>query len=125
TNPDEAGAAILAWAVEGTRLWRDQGLGSAPAVETATAAYRQAMSPLTDFLGECCVLRPQSWIAAEALRAAYERICRERGDHPITGKEWGAALTAAGCSARTRRGVDGRPARHYFGITLRAAEGQA
>lgn len=46
TDPEQAGAAILAWAAEGAAAWFASGLGTPPAVRQATAAYRDAMDPL-------------------------------------------------------------------------------
>jgi len=55
---DESGAVILAWAVQGCLLWQEHGLQVPDVVRLATAAYRDQMDPLGDWLAECCVIEP-------------------------------------------------------------------
>lgn len=43
---------ILNWALEGLRLWREQGLGMAPSIEKATTEYRQDSNTLLAWLEE-------------------------------------------------------------------------
>lgn len=115
TDPGQAGAAILAWSVEGCAQWLEHGLGEPDVVMTATTAYRRSQEPLADFLEECCRLHPDVEVPIEKLRQEYERWCRETGvKHPIGGKRWGDALKARGC--QPRRTED---ARYWTGIDLR------
>jgi putative DNA primase/helicase len=88
-NPGTGGRAVLAWAVEGCRLYREAGLTTPQAVEQATMAYRKKLDPLADWFEDCCELVPESWEATADLRRSYA--------------EWLAAEEpkAKGMSART------------------------
>jgi putative DNA primase/helicase len=105
TDPAQAGAAILAWAVEGAAMWFEGGLREPKAVRDATEAYRRSMDPLGDFLGGPLVLDPLGEIQATALREAYEAWCREQGiRHPLGGKAFGGRLRRHGCKDFRRHG---------------------
>jgi putative DNA primase/helicase len=119
TDPAQAGPAILAWAVEGCARWLAEGLGEPAAVMQATAAYRKSMEPLTEFVGDCCVLGAAQSVAAARLRDEYEAWCRITGvRHPLVGRAWGDALRALGC--KDRRGHGG--VRKWDGIDVRIAD---
>jgi putative DNA primase/helicase len=116
-DPAQAGAAILAWAVEGAAEWFRQGLAIPPAVRQATAAYRKAMDPLQDFLTEHCVFEAARGVTAKELRAKYEEWVRENGIRfPIGGRAFSDRLRARGCDT-VKRGASGD--RWWLGIRLR------
>ena len=71
-NPAEAGAAILAWMIEGCLTWQRQGLDVPAAVRDTTAAYRKEMDPISDFLTECCTEDPKTHVGKTALWATYQ-----------------------------------------------------
>ena len=48
--------AILAWSIEGARLWVEHGLAEPAAVRDATEDYRADMDVLADFMSEKCLL---------------------------------------------------------------------
>lgn len=116
-DPAGAGAAVLAWAVEGCATWFTEGLGEPSAVTAASEAYRRSQDDVAAFVEECCRLGPHFEITATALRAEYEQWGKARGlKHLTEGAPWGAALRALGCtSIRTRAagrcwaGIDLRP----------------
>lgn len=122
-NPAKSGAAILAWLVEGCRLWQAEGLGTCAAVDAATRDLRAEMSELTDFWATCCVFERGAWVAAEALLAARRRWAQANGldDHRLpSGKAWRDQLNRQG--ANSERGYIGRRrVRGWAG--LRLAEG--
>lgn len=78
------GPGILAWIVDGALQWRRHGLGTCPAVERATAAYRRREDRVGHFLAECCELDPEARVANGALRDAYHAWERARGGTPMT-----------------------------------------
>ena len=80
-------AGILAWAVAGCLAWQREGLGSPPAVQEATEAYR-----LGQFLADCTVTGPQGSVRAADLYRAYERWCRDSGDQPMSGTAFGRQM---------------------------------
>ena len=63
TDPEQAGAAILSWALQGCLEWQaagsgKDGLGECAVVDRATAALRIHMDPLADFFEACCLFEP-------------------------------------------------------------------
>ena len=117
TNPEIAGPAILAWAVEGALIWQRNGLGVPPVVEKATESYRLEMSPLHEFIAECCEQAPDAWTPADKLRAAYEEWAEERGEGELLSPtEFTSGLRAHGCEPARRHAGRG-----WVGIRLRDA----
>jgi putative DNA primase/helicase len=113
-DPTQAGAAILAWAVAGCPRWLEHGLGEPAGVMQATEAYRRSQEPLTDFVDDCCTLAAGATVSAQRLRDEYETWCRSEGvKHPLSGRAWGEALRALGCSQRRTE-----EARWWDGIDL-------
>ncbi len=76
-------AGILRWAVEGSVAWQRGGLGSAPDVDRATAAYKAEQDHLSDFLAECCVALPTAFVSRAALRQRYDAWCAASGERPL------------------------------------------
>lgn len=113
-NPAEAGAAVLAWAVEGALAWSAEGLSAPKAVKAATAEYRDAMDPLRDFLADRCLFVDE--VSNTDLRAAYEVWARENGvRHPIGGNAFAERLEARDCCRVRRHGGE----RWWTGLRLR------
>lgn len=78
-------SGILAWVVEGTRLWLSQGLNPPKAVLDASAEYRQQQDHIAEFLAECCTLDPEAKQAMPLLYSTYKAWCYGAGrDHPVT-----------------------------------------
>jgi putative DNA primase/helicase len=113
-DPQQSGAAILAWAVAGCTKWQQEGgLGKATAVEAATRTVRESMNPLLEFFRECCSFGPCVWTSNHDLKTAYlSWIGDER--LRIADREWGARLQSYGAESRKRNG-----ARGWLGIGLR------
>jgi P4 family phage/plasmid primase-like protien len=72
---------ILAWAVEGCIRWQREGLGEPEAVTKATAAYRDEMDALGDFLADCCVLGENYQATVTELYNRYESWCTAAGEN--------------------------------------------
>lgn len=78
-NPDVAGPAILAWAVDGCLAWQHDGLQIPDVVTRATDAYRADMDPLGDFLEDRCIFETSLWVSGDRLREEYEQWARVNG----------------------------------------------
>ncbi|HLF78550.1 MAG TPA: phage/plasmid primase, P4 family [Dehalococcoidia bacterium] len=62
---------ILAWAVRGCLAWQQGGMGVPGAVAAATESYRQDSDPLTGFIDDCCILRPDVQCGATEAYQGY------------------------------------------------------
>ncbi len=79
----EHAEAILAWAVEGCRMWRELGgIGTARAVEESTAAYRAENDWIGGFLELYELDAQDSVISAPNFRSQYEDYCKQEGQRP-------------------------------------------
>jgi len=72
-------SGVLAWAVRGAVEWREHGLGTAAAVEQATAEYRSETDVVDRFFEDACVFGPKERIAKKALFEGWERWCDNEG----------------------------------------------
>lgn len=64
-------SGILNWALEGTRMWRTEGLGSCKAVERATASYREENDVLGEFFAARCQLIDTGWSSTSDLYRSF------------------------------------------------------
>jgi phage/plasmid-associated DNA primase len=71
---------VLAWAVRGCVDWHDGGLGTAAAVERATAAYREETDVIERFFADECEFGPDKRVTRKALFEAWERWCDAEGE---------------------------------------------
>jgi len=63
---------VLRWAVEGCRLWLQEGLDLPPkAITEASQSYREDMDVLGDFLAARCEIAPQATVSTTELYQAY------------------------------------------------------
>jgi putative DNA primase/helicase len=70
---------ILAWLVEGLRMYQEEGLVPEPeAIRTATEAYKEEMDPLADFIDEHFVEDPDGVVPIQSVREMYEDYMRGR-----------------------------------------------
>jgi putative DNA primase/helicase len=118
TDPVRSGAAVLAWALEGCRLWRHNGLGISDDVRAATDDYRRSQDDVAEFLADRCVCEPSGAVRALTLRQAYETWCREEARRPVTGKRWAQALAEKGLDRSRRHGG----VTHWIGVAIKDGE---
>jgi putative DNA primase/helicase len=105
---------ILAWMVQGCLEWQRDGLGVPEDVREATEAYRSDMDVLGQFLADCCVASPTSWVPAADLFEAYKKWCEKAGEYCSSKKALGLRLSERGYEACKVRGT-----RAWRGIGLR------
>lgn len=104
-EPEHA-AAVLAWAVAGCLEYQQSGLGSCPAVEASTAAYRADLDHFSEFLADTCVFEAGERMTRKALREAYESWAKETGRRTLLGaRDIASKLRERGCKEVTVRGV--------------------
>jgi putative DNA primase/helicase len=74
---------ILAWAVEGCRKWREQGLQAPETVNLATRQYRDDQNHLPAFVNECYELKAGGTVSGAALVSEYVDFCHRRGEPQV------------------------------------------
>jgi putative DNA primase/helicase len=97
---------ILAWIVQGCLEWQQYGLGEPERVAVATSEYRNEQDVLGAFMADCCLVGHDYRTKASGLYKAYRQWCDNSGErHPITQRQFGAALTERGCERYTNNGT--------------------
>ena len=91
-NPEIAGPAILAWAVEGCLRWQEYGLDIPPVVEKATDKYRADMDVIGAFVEECCIIDRNAFCLKKDLYETYVGWCRDSGVDTISKPKFGKRL---------------------------------
>jgi len=111
---------ILAWAVEGARLWYVEGLAKPAEVEAAKDRWREDMDQLGRFIDERCVTGDGFRARAAALYADYKQWATDGGDRSLlTSTAFGTKLTDRGITkTHSERGAV------YVGIGLRSDDEQ-
>ena len=87
---------ILAWLVRGAILWKEQGLGSATAVDQATESYRNPQNDMEAFLTQCCVIDPELRVQAKDLYQRYIGWCGEIKGKPLGQVQFGQRMKGLG-----------------------------
>lgn len=95
---DEAGPAILAWAIQGAMMFAENGyrLPLPEIVEEATTEYRQRENWLANFLEECCIMEPDARAPAGELYQTYREWAQRSGDYVRRSVEFSDAMAGKG-----------------------------
>ncbi len=116
-------AAVLAWAVQGCLDWQSRGKGKAGLAEpdcirTETAAYREALNPLNNFVTDCCRVGAGLVCQDSDLRAAYGQFCRRAAVKPVGAVPFKSLIERFGAKYATESGEGHTQRRMWSGITL-------
>ena len=110
-------AGILAWLVEGCRLWRENGLNPPDVVREATSEYRAEEDIVAKFLDECCTFKdPKAFVKTSSLTEVNELWTKQSGlRYPLSAKDLAKKLQSDpyNCTSTRRDGVAG-----WLGITI-------
>lgn len=90
-------SGVLAWAVEGARLWREEGLGVPEVVSAATTEYVRDENLVAQFCED--YLEPGGFCSARDMRNAYVYWMSEQGHdvrYVLSARNLGTALKQSG-----------------------------
>ena len=82
---------ILAWAVEGCRLWQAEGLRMPKAVLDAVQEYRHEMDVISAFADACCVTGGEA--KASQLYAVYAEWAGENNEYRMSSTKFGVEMS--------------------------------
>jgi putative DNA primase/helicase len=122
TNPDQQlteklraeWPGILAWMIEGCRMWLTNGLNPPEAVKAATAAYLAEEDKIAQWIEEACLTGPAHWGGGAVLWESYTEWCQANKERSVSRKAFAEALAAHGHPNGKRQGERG-----YAGIALK------
>jgi putative DNA primase/helicase len=111
---------ILAWAVEGARLWYENGLQKPAAVEEANQKWRAESDTLGQFIAERCVMGPECRVLSGSLYSAYQQWATASGEKRLLNtRAFSAKVIDRGIQkAHTNRGEE------YRGVKLLGVSAQ-
>lgn len=107
--------AILAWMIEGLKLWKEHGLAPPAAVLDASEIYRQEMDVLADFLADRCDVSTLATCKNGALYASYAEWAKDNGLRPRPHKWLTQQLVGRGMV----QDPDRSRGRNWTGLALR------
>ena len=95
---DEAGPAIMSWALQGAMLFAQNGyaLQIPDIVAELTEEYREREDWLSNFLAECCTLEPDARAPAGELYKMYREWAESSGDYVRRDVEFSSAMERRG-----------------------------
>jgi len=108
---------ILAWMIEGCRLWQKQGLSPPAAVQDATNEYLDAEDVTQLWLDECCENEPDAWQSSASLFGSWKAWAGHIGEPVGSMRRLAQALEAKGFKKKPTN-----KARGFSGIRLRTAQ---
>ncbi|MDE5582391.1 MAG: toprim domain-containing protein, partial [Ruminococcus sp.] len=82
---------ILAWAVEGYKLWKSEGLRKPKVIEDAVEEYRNEMDVISAFLASDYVVQGGE-VKAQALYAVYCQWCSESNEYKMPSRKFGIEI---------------------------------
>ena len=81
-------SGILNWALEGCRMWLDEGLGGCDVVNKATRAYRSEMDVISGWVNECCILDINAEAPSSVLYESFRRWAHENGEYVVNNRKF-------------------------------------
>ena len=114
---------VLAWAVRGCVAWVEHGLGSAKAVEAATADYRAETDVLEQFFQERCYFYPEGKVTWSDLYKAWEEWCDEMGKQAGTQTSFTRRVNERGVVKNFELADFHKKVRGWRGISLEEPSG--
>ena len=78
-NPEIAGPAILAWAMQGCLMWQEQGLKITESIKQNRTNYKTEMDYVKQYVDEYCELDESSVVVKQALYIQYQQWCKNSG----------------------------------------------
>jgi putative DNA primase/helicase len=112
-DPDVRGA-VLAWLVEGWRLYREQGLKASEEVRLASDAYRGAVDRVHAFISASLIVEHGSFASNDGLRDALQ-AWNEENEEQVQRADVITSLKKNGCVSDTARAC-GKSVRGWRGV---------
>ena len=114
---DRKADAILAWAIEGLRRSRNEGMALPPAISEATDTYKHEMDRLSDWFNDCCVLNPAAVTPIKWVSESYADHCRSSNVLQLKPKAFNLQMEGRGLLRKKER-IDGKQVRVWVGVDL-------
>ena len=87
---------ILSWAIEGCKLWQEEGLIPPKIVVDATSGYREQSDAIGVFIEEECTVVENFKVMSKSLFGAYVTWCEENEEHPLNKRQFSQRIVERG-----------------------------
>jgi putative DNA primase/helicase len=108
--------AILAWMIQGTQLWLEDGLKPPERVQAATEAYLEEQDLFGSWLVETCRTGPREWASVAGLYDSWSTWAKRQGEEPGTSKSFSGEMSKRGFTSK--KDSTGR-ARGFQGVSIK------
>ncbi|WP_443628047.1 phage/plasmid primase, P4 family [Candidatus Njordibacter sp. Uisw_002] len=89
-------SGVLNWALEGCRMWIDEGLGGCKIVDKATKAYRSEMDVISGWIKECCITDVNAEEQSSVLYNSFKLWALENGEYVVNNRKFKQKLEEKG-----------------------------
>jgi P4 family phage/plasmid primase-like protien len=114
------GEGILAWLVQGCKRWQNEGLGDAPEVTEASAAWQAESDRFPVFLEDRCIVAPEGWVPVPLPWGSYQKWCEVNNEKfSLSKTAFDERLQALGCRQGKR---ENGTVRAWIGIRFRTPD---
>lgn len=113
---------ILAWAVEGFKLWQQEGLGSAREIDEAVQEYRDESDIFKDYLNDNCVTGNGCSTQASELYKDFLKWCKDNGGLRISRNSLIEYLEAKKFSKEMKGSGLNKGSMFWLGIGLKSGQ---
>jgi putative DNA primase/helicase len=100
--------AILDWAIQGLRDWRQQGLSPPSRVLQSTKTYRDDNDTVGQWIEAACIVEPRVQATMKELYESYKSWCENSAAEPMQNNSFGKELTRRGFESFRWRSGNGR-----------------
>lgn len=108
---------ILAWMIEGTQLWLEQGLRPPEKVQAATEAYLDEQDSFGSWISEACKTGHREWGSTADLYESWATWARRSGEEAGTSKAFSSEMSKRGFTPK--KGGGHASLRGFQGISVK------
>lgn len=116
----EEAEGILAWAVEGVRLWQAHGLTTPESVRSATHDYRAESDHVQQFIDDECDVSTEMKELQKTVFARYVKWCEDETQTPLSSLEFKRTLERKGLTVK-RVSHNGSFGNCFLGLRIRSS----
>lgn len=103
--------AIFRWAVDGCRMWKEEGLKMPAKMLRAVSEYQHEMDVIASFISACCI-EGEGSVKASVAYAVYARWADSNKEYKMSSTKFGSEM------AKKYEKKKGRNGAYYIGISI-------
>lgn len=108
---------ILAWMIEGTQLWLEQGLKPPEKVQAATEAYLDEQDSFGSWISDTCKTGPREWASVASLYESWATWAKKSGEEAGSSKAFSSEMSKRGFAQK--KGGGHSSLRGFQGVSVK------